>query len=366
MGNSLAGNKFQELIFWLTRPLSAFIILANLFIITGIIFNRKLHGAINWFFLSLLFADLLAGAALPTVPQLAFEQQRSYHLCFFIHVAPNFLFLSFLANLLVVHYAKYVCIIHPLHYHKSWVYRWAAFYILLAWTAPLIFTCVPLIWNQWQPNLNCSFQLVFPMPYLYFETYGLLIPTIFAIAFMCIRVLCVARKQLKSITKLLRSVNRGQASSELEQKLELRNAKGIAGVSLIFLVCWVPYIACLNISLLSIRYYFVNSLTLTIVTCLGNGSAAAVPIFLSLIDHQYIQFWRDVASKFWGSCCQGQSCRQKQAKSKTKMPPGKPCIPETDPEGTREWCPPNKDPKTSPATDEARCLELAIRFGTSL
>ncbi|KAL8183073.1 UNVERIFIED_CONTAM: hypothetical protein K2H54_014180 [Gekko kuhli] len=258
MGNSLAGNKSQELMFWLTRPLSAFIILANLFIIVGIICNRKLHGAVNWFFLSLLFADLLAGAALPTVPQLAFEKQWGYHLCFFIHVAPNFLFLSFLANLLVVHYAKYVCIIHPLHYHKSWVYRWAAFYILLAWTAPLVFAGLPLIWNQWQPDLNCSFLLVFPMPYLYLETYGLLIPAILAMAFMCIQVLCVARRQLKNITKLLRSVNRGQTSSGLEQQLELRNAKGIAGMSLIFLVCWVPYIACLNISLLSIEYHSLN------------------------------------------------------------------------------------------------------------
>ncbi|XP_077176771.1 G-protein coupled bile acid receptor 1 [Paroedura picta] len=353
MGNSLAGNNFQELIFWLTRPLSAFIILANFFVILGIIFNRKLHGAINWFFLSLLFADLLAGAALPTVPQLAFENQWGYHLCFFIHVAPNFLFLSFLANLLVVHYAKYVCIIHPLHYHNSWVYRWAAFYILLAWTAPLIFACFPFIWNQWQPSLNCSSHLVFPMPYLYLEIYGLLIPAILAMAFMCIRVLCVSRRQLKNITRLFHSVNRGQASSGLEQQLELRNAKAIAGVSLIFLICWVPYIAYLNISLLAIKHDSVSSLTLIIVTCIGNGSAAVVPIFLSFINQQYIQIWRDMASKVWGSCCQGQSCRQKQVKPKARMPQSKPRIPETDPHGIQdESLPGEEDPKPSPATDE--------------
>ncbi|XP_054828433.1 G-protein coupled bile acid receptor 1 [Eublepharis macularius] len=358
MGNSLAGNKFQELIFWLTRPLSVIIILANLFIILGIVFNRKLHGAINWFFLSLLFADLLAGAALPTVPQLAFENELGYHYCFFIYVAPNFLFLSFLGNLLVVHYAKYVCIIHPLHYHNSWVYRWAAFYILLAWTAPLIFACLPLIWNQWQPHLNCSFSLVFPMPYLYLETYGILIPSILAMAFMCIQVLCIARKQLKNIARLLHSVNRGQAPSALEQQLELRNAKGIAGVSLIFLVCWVPYIACLNISLLAIDYYYVNPHTLTIVTCLGNGSAAAVPIFLSLSNHQYIQFWRDMVC---GGCCKGQKYWQKQAMPNAKMPHGNLCI--LEPNGIQGY-PPNEDFKPSPAADES--LELAIKFNTQI
>ncbi|XP_061468972.1 G-protein coupled bile acid receptor 1 isoform X2 [Rhineura floridana] len=318
------------LIFWLSQPLSAFIILANIFIIIGILFNRKLHGTTNWFFLSLLFADLLAGVALPYVPELSFEKDLDYHSCFFNHVAPNFFFLAFLANLLVVHYAKYVCIIHPLRYHCSWVNRWASLYILLAWTAPLIFACLPLAWNQWKPHANCSFSLVFPIPYLYLETYGFLIPAILAMTFMCIQVLCVARRQLKNITKLLHSVNQGQAPSELEQQLELRSAKSIASMSLIFLVCWVPYIACLNISLLSINHK-VGPLLLIIVTCIGTGSAAAVPIILSFSNRQYTQFWMDMATKVCGGCCQRQGCRERRAKPKANLPQGHLCPTEANP-----------------------------------
>ncbi|XP_062974398.1 G-protein coupled bile acid receptor 1 [Elgaria multicarinata webbii] len=338
MGESLQdkqlGNESEQVlpIRWFSQPLSVFIILANIFIIIGILFNRKLHGTTNWFFLSLLFADLLAGAALPFIPELPFQKELSNLLCFFSYVVPNFLFLSFLANLLVMHYAKYVCIIHPLHYHNSWVHRQAGLYIVLAWATPLIFASLPLAWYRWESRVNCSFRVVFPMPYLYLETYGLLIPIILAMAFMCIRMLCVAQRQLKNITKLLHSVNQGQAPSELEQQLELRHAKSIASVSLIFLVCWVPYITCLNISLVSI-HSSIKPLVLAIVTCIGTGSAAAVPIILSLINHQYTQFWRDTATNVCRRCCKGQACKQGQAEPKTDLPHGNLHTIEGDPHG---------------------------------
>ncbi|KAJ7345948.1 hypothetical protein JRQ81_001898 [Phrynocephalus forsythii] len=324
-------NKTQQLLMaWLSQPLSTIIILANIFIILGILFNRKLHGTTNWFFLSLLFADLLAGAALPCIPKLSTEMHLNYYPCFFIYLTPNFFFLCFLANLLVVHYAKYVCIIRPLHYQASWVHRWASLYILLAWTAPLVFACLPLVWNHWRPNENCSFDLVFPRTYLYLETYGLLIPSILTMSFMCIQILWVARKHVKDIKNLLHSVTQSQASSELEQQLELRNAKSIASASIIFLVCWVPYIVCLNISLLASKQSISQSIR-TVVTCIGSGSAVAVPIILSLGNHQYTAFWRDLATKVCKGCCQGRECKQKQAQPNINISPGNICIRERYP-----------------------------------
>uniref|UniRef100_A0A8D0BR68 G-protein coupled bile acid receptor 1 n=1 Tax=Salvator merianae TaxID=96440 RepID=A0A8D0BR68_SALMN len=305
-----------------SNPLSLFIILANIFIIVGILLNRKLHTTMNWFFLSLLFADLLAGAALPSISELTINNKRlDVHYCFLKYLAPNFLFLSFLANLLIVHYARYVCILQPLHYHCSWIHRWSGLHILAAWTAPLIFACLPVAWNQWEPQSNCTSMRVFPMPYLYLETYGFLIPSILAMAFMCVRMLCVARRQLKNITKLLRSVNKDQVPTELEQQLELRNAKSTASVSLIFLICWLPYIACLNISLLAIKND-IDPLINTIVTCIGTGSAAAVPIALTFGNQQYTQFWKDLCTRFCEGCCRGKGREQRQIKPKENSSSG--------------------------------------------
>ncbi|TFK03591.1 SERTA domain-containing protein 2 [Platysternon megacephalum] len=304
----------RHLIFWLSGPLSFFIILANLFIILGILCNRKLPGAASWFFLSLLFADLLAGAALPFIPRMQFENSRGYHSCFFIHVAPNYFFLAFLANLLAVHCEKYLCISYPLHYHRCWVHRWVPLCLLLTWALPLLFACLPVLgWNQWGPSSNCSYHQIFPPAYLYLEIYGFLIPSILAMAFMSTQVLRVARHQLQEIKKVLRSVQQGQGPSALEQQLELRHAKCIASLSLIFLVCWVPYVAGLHVSVLAIQNRSsIDSYTLLIFTCVGSGSAALVPIILGLSNRQYTQFWRDVAAEGCAGC-RARCCERGEA-----------------------------------------------------
>ncbi|XP_074857923.1 G-protein coupled bile acid receptor 1 [Carettochelys insculpta] len=298
---------------WFSGPLAVFIILANLFIILGILCNRQLHGAASWFFLSLLFADLLTGATLPFIPRVKLEDGRGYHRCFFIHVVPNFFFLSFLANLLMVHWQKYLCILYPLHYHRFWVYRWGLLCLLLAWALPLLFACLPVLgWNSWQPNSNCSYQQVFPTAYLYLEIYCFLIPSILAMGFMSAQVMWVARRQLRDIKKVLRSVHPGQGPSELEQQLELRQAKCIAGLSLIFLVCWVPYLAGLHLSVLAIQNSFSDTATLVVLTCVGSGNAAVVPIILGLSSRQYTQFWREAAAQGCGGC-RARCCRQAEA-----------------------------------------------------
>ncbi|XP_067385542.1 G-protein coupled bile acid receptor 1 [Emydura macquarii macquarii] len=322
-GNSTAERSgTMRLIFWLSAPLSVFIILANLFIILGILFNRKLHGTANRLFLSLLFADLLAGAALPFIPRQRLEDSRGYHSCFFIHVAPNFLFLSFLANLLVVHYEKYLCISYPLHYPHLWVHRWVPLCLLLTWALPLLFACLPVLgWNHWEPKSNCSYHLVFPTAYLYLEIYGFLIPAILAMAFMATQVLRAARRQLQEIKKVLRAGRQGQGRSELEQELELRHAKCIACLSLMFLACWVPYVAGLHVSVLALQKYSIDTATLVILTCVGSGSAALVPVILGLSSRQYTQFWRDAAAKGWGSCRAQGGERGEGRTSRGRAPP---------------------------------------------
>ncbi|XP_053899299.1 G-protein coupled bile acid receptor 1 [Malaclemys terrapin pileata] len=327
MNASGDAESIRRCIIWLSGPLSLVIILANLFIILGILCNRKLPRAASWFFLSLLFADLLAGVALPFIPRMQFEISRGYHSCFFVHVTPNYFFLAFLANLLAVHYEKYLCIRYPLHYHHFWVHRWVPLCLLLTWALPLLFACLPVLgWNQWGPNSNCSYKQIFPPAYLYLEIYGFLIPSILAMAFMSTQMLRVARHQLQEIKKVLRSVHQGQGPSELEQQLELRHAKCIASLFLIFLVCWVPYVAGLHVSVLAIQNHIsIDKYTLLILTCVGSGSAAVVPIILGLSNRQYTQFWRDVAAKGYAGCrarcCErGEAGRHQDGTSQSRAP----------------------------------------------
>ncbi|CAJ0945441.1 unnamed protein product [Ranitomeya imitator] len=262
VSQNLSDHRDQEkLIILLSSPLSAFIILSNLFIIIGIVFNKKLHNTANYFFLSLLFADFFTGVLLPCIPRMKFNKDLGYYGCFLTYISPNFFFLSFLANLLMVHYEKYLCIIYPLRYRDIWVHR-----------------------------------CVFPNAYIYLETYGVVIPAILAMSFITIKLLSVARRQLREIKKLHRSVQR-EVVTEMERQMDLRYAKCIAIFSLTFLICWVPYIALLQVSVLVIENYEISLWIVLTLTCVGSGSAAVIPVILGLSHRQYTELWRNLCKK---------------------------------------------------------------------
>ncbi|XP_069838406.1 G-protein coupled bile acid receptor 1 [Dendropsophus ebraccatus] len=320
--HNVSDHKSQEtLIILLSHPLSAFIILSNLFIIIGIIFNKKLHNTANYFFLSLLLADFFTGVLLPCIPRMKFNKDLGYFGCFLAFISPNFFFLSFLANLLMVHYEKYLCIIYPLHYREIWVHRCVPLSLFLVWTLPLVFSCLPLLgWNNWRHNHTCSYRQVFPNAYIYLETYGVVIPAILAMSFITIKLLAVARKQLKDIKKLHRSVQR-EVVVEIERQMDFRYAKCIAIFSLTFLICWVPYIALLQVSVLVIENYEISLWIVLTLTCVGSGSAAIIPVILGLSHRQYTELWRNLCKKYCCPCCKakGNLSHSHSEKSKDEM-----------------------------------------------
>lgn len=88
----------------LSLALASLIVTANLLLALGIARDRHLRSPpAGCFFLSLLLAGLLTGLALPTLPGLWSQSHRGYWSCLFLFLAPNFSFLSLLANLLLVH-----------------------------------------------------------------------------------------------------------------------------------------------------------------------------------------------------------------------------------------------------------------------
>lgn len=317
----------ERLIFIITLPLSSIIILANLLIIVGIACNRQLHNTPNYFFLSLLVADLCTGIALPFIPRMGLNRSLDFQACLLMHIFPNFLFLSFLFNLVMVHYERYLCIVSPLHYSQFWVHRCFPAALLTVWVPPLLYASLPAFgWNNWSSeslqntssDINgtgyssgsancslgkcpdderCSYKQVFPRAFIYLEVYGLLLPAILCIVGMTGRVLWIARKQLRDICKLHRAVER-QVASDHEQQLNLRYAKCVAAVSLTFLVCWVPYIVYLHVSVVLFRGQRSSSSPLNIIlSCTGIGSMAIIPVILGLANRQYTEPVRTLLTK---------------------------------------------------------------------
>ncbi|XP_033835897.1 G-protein coupled bile acid receptor 1-like [Periophthalmus magnuspinnatus] len=302
----------KDLIYSITIPLSTSIILANILIILGIVFNRQLHNTPNYFFLSLLVADMCTGVALPFIPLMGLNRELSFSSCMVVHIFPNFLFLAFLFNLVMVHYERYVCISDPLHYANLWMHRSFPLALFVVWAPPLLYASLPAFgWNNWTgPDLDgccvdsrsstpncttngtayCSYRTVFTNEFIYLELYGLVLPAILTIAGMTGRVLYITKGQLKNICRLHRSVQRGNKASDREQRLNLRYTRCVVAVSLTFLACWVPYLiymhVCIAFLLSDTRWNFTTHI---ILSCTGNGSMAVVPLVLGLSNREYTE-----------------------------------------------------------------------------
>uniref|UniRef100_A0A672LRH6 G-protein coupled receptors family 1 profile domain-containing protein n=1 Tax=Sinocyclocheilus grahami TaxID=75366 RepID=A0A672LRH6_SINGR len=229
-------HSYAQLIYAITLPVSCAIILINLLIILCITCNRQLHNSQNYFFLSLLVADLCTGVALPFIPWMGLNRPLSFSSCLLVHIFPNFLFLAFLFNLVLVHYERYQSIVSPLQRGQLWLHRRFALPLLAVWMLPLLFALLPAF--GWNNKAIHDRNDVFPNAFIYLEVYGLLAPAILSIAAMTCRVLWITREQLRDIQRLQRAV----ANRECRRRMEMRYACCVAAVSLAFLTCWVPYI----------------------------------------------------------------------------------------------------------------------------
>ncbi|XP_062384605.1 G-protein coupled bile acid receptor 1, partial [Sardina pilchardus] len=336
-GGGGSGSVEVQLIYSITMPLSSTIILANLLIILAIGCNRRLHTTPNYFFLSLLVADLGTGVALPFIPWMGLSRPLSFGACLLVHVLPNFLFLAFLLNLVMVHYERYLSIVSPLRHRTFWVHRRFPLVLLALWLPPLLFALLPAFgWNNrrasggraWSgccrpggtgghaeggamdDDANCSltaaagggsgercctYRHVFPNAFIYLEVYGILAPAILSIAAMTGRVLWITHGQLKDIRRLQLSVTsgvRGRGRSRgggRQLGVDVRYARCVAAVSLTFLACWVPYIIYTHVGMAFLLRPGAegNATAHIVLSCAGVGGMAVVPLVLGLANREY-------------------------------------------------------------------------------
>jgi len=158
-------------------------------------------------------------------------------------------------NLLAVAFERYFAIKHPFTYQKYMTIRKAVIVNGIVWALGILFGLIPVFgWNlrsEMTSDWKCNFVTVIDMTYVvYFHFFGCIIIPLIIIVVIYFYIYLVVRKQMSQIAALEISGPNSNQSSKSKFKREIKAAKSLAIVILLFAMCWIPIHILNSISLL--------------------------------------------------------------------------------------------------------------------
>ncbi len=249
------------------------------------------------------------GVALPFIPWMGLNRPLSFSSCLLVHIFPNFLFLAFLFNLVLVHYERYRSIVSPLQRGRLWLHRRFKLPLLAVWMLPLLFALLPAFgWNnkaghdrnECCPIINSTarsecvalWRALLYIPQCLskrFHLFGSIWFTGTCHPLHC----CHDVPRVVDHTRAAEG-HPASAASRSKQGLQTENGNAlcffcVAAISLAFLTCWVPYIVYTHIGMefLIRRGGKSNRTGHIVLSCVGIGGIAVVPLLLGLANREY-------------------------------------------------------------------------------
>uniref|UniRef100_A0A3B3C1W3 Trace amine-associated receptor 13c-like n=1 Tax=Oryzias melastigma TaxID=30732 RepID=A0A3B3C1W3_ORYME len=216
----------------------------NLLVIISVSHFRQLHTPTNLLILSLAVSDFSVG--LLVVFQILFLDGCWYLgdlLCVFYYVLDIVVTSSSVGNMVLISVDRYVAICHPLHYASKVTLSRARLAVSLCWICSLFYDFVLLNENLKHPgkfNL-CLGECVIGVSSAEAVTdllVTLVIP-ITAITVLCARVFVAAVSQIRAVRP--RAAGHTQSGGMTVRKSELRAARTLGVVVVVFLTCLLPY-----------------------------------------------------------------------------------------------------------------------------
>ncbi|KAM7379992.1 hypothetical protein PAMP_003322 [Pampus punctatissimus] len=224
----------------------------NLFIIISISHFRQLHTPTNLFLLSLAVSDFLVG--LLEMPEVIFLQTSCWVLGDIICLLCNYkTFLitgASIFNMVLISVDRYVAICDPLHYTTKFTLRRVKLYVCLCWLYSFFYAILCVKDEQTQPDKHksCQGECVIVIDYIsgiIDLVFSFIVPiTIIIILYM--RVFAVAVSQARAMRAHVASVKLQVSLGVTSKKSELKAARTLGVLVVVFLICLFPYyIICL-------------------------------------------------------------------------------------------------------------------------
>ncbi|XP_076441897.1 uncharacterized protein LOC143280956 [Babylonia areolata] len=218
----------------------AFSVFGNSLVLVAIMKTRSLRTVTNCFIGSLAAADALVGLIIPPTVILSYMGlPRNFYGCVFVNSLVVLLTNISILSLLGVAVERFVAVKNPFLYQRVMTKKRALLVVTLTWIIAIFFGLIPLMgWHLGSEGFEfCAFTVVIDLRYMVYLTFfGMTVPLLLIMLVIYIYIFHIIRKQRQrtkaQIQLFLRDLQ--------QQKREVRGAKGLAYVIILFAVCWFP------------------------------------------------------------------------------------------------------------------------------
>uniref|UniRef100_A0A8C5I845 G-protein coupled receptors family 1 profile domain-containing protein n=1 Tax=Gouania willdenowi TaxID=441366 RepID=A0A8C5I845_GOUWI len=235
------------LIYVILSSMSLLTMVMNLMIIISISHFKKLHSPTNSLLLSLAVSDFLVGFLL--VFQIILIDG-----CWFlgdimcgIYFVLDYIFTAAsIGTMVLISVDRYVAVCYPLHYPiKVTQYR-VQVCVFLCWTISVFFHCMLLMDNIQQPGLynTCVGECVVIIDFFggIADVVCSFIAPVTVIVVLYVRIFVVAVSQARAMRSQVKgAIGQGFVQRVAAKKSEMKAAKALGVVVLVFLMCVCPY-----------------------------------------------------------------------------------------------------------------------------
>ncbi|XP_041806710.1 trace amine-associated receptor 13c-like [Chelmon rostratus] len=235
------------LIYILLSIISLLTAALNLLVIISISHFRQLHSPTNLLILSLAVSDFLVGLLLMPIEILLTEAcwYLGDRMCALYYVVAFIMTSSSVGNMVLISIDRYLAICEPLHYTSRVTLDKTKICVCLCWIGSVLYNGINLKDFLRQPDSHnsCYGECVVVLNYISGTTDFVFtfIGPITVIIFLYVRVFVVAVSQAQAMRSHVAAVTLQHAKTVTVKKSEMKAARTLGVVVVVFLTCFCPY-----------------------------------------------------------------------------------------------------------------------------